>query len=108
MYGVEESSEKTFIVMEYVEGKTLQDLKATLAMKQAMDIGIQLADGLAAAHDKGIVHRDLKPKNIMTGKDGHLQIMDFGLAKLKGVTRLTKEVTGVIGTSGDLTIGSPS
>ena len=99
VYSVEESDEKTFIVMEYVEGKTLQELKATLALKQAIDIGIQLADGLAAAHDKGIVHRDIKPENVMIRKDGRLQIMDFGLAKLKGVSRLTKEGS-TVGTAG--------
>ncbi|MGB2869187.1 MAG: protein kinase [Bacteroidota bacterium] len=99
IHGVEEQDGKAFIVMEYVEGKTLNDLKANMPLKQAVDIGIQLADGLAAAHEKGIVHRDIKPENIMIRKDGRVQIMDFGLAKLKGASRLTKEGS-TVGTAG--------
>ncbi len=68
--------------MEYVEGKTLKDKKDTLSEKQKLEIGIQVAEGLAAAHEKGIVHSDIKPENIMIRKDGIAQIMDFGLAKL--------------------------
>src|SRR3990172_9503352 len=82
---------KHFIVMEFVDGQTLQQKKSTLSMKQSLDIGIQIAEGLAAAHEKGIVHRDIKPENIMIRKDGIVQIMDFGLAKLRGASRLTKE-----------------
>ncbi|MBI2620358.1 MAG: protein kinase, partial [Ignavibacteriales bacterium] len=88
-----------FIVMEYVEGQTLDERKKSLSLKQALDIGIQIAEGLAAAHEKGIVHRDVKPENIMVRKDGIVQIMDFGLAKLKGVSKLTKEGS-TVGTAG--------
>ena len=88
-----------FIVMEYVEGKTLKDLGQNLQLKQAIEIGIQTADGLAASHEKGVVHRDIKPDNIMIRKDGRVQIMDFGLAKLRGVSRLTKQGT-TVGTAG--------
>ena len=88
-----------FIVMEFVDGQTLREKKGTISFKQAIDIGIQIADGLAAAHEKGIVHRDVKPENIMIRKDGIAQIMDFGLAKLKGVSRLTKEGS-TVGTAG--------
>ncbi len=88
--------------MEFVEGKTLKDKKDHLSEKQILEIGIQVAEGLAAAHEKGIVHRDIKPENIMIRKDGIVQIMDFGLAKLRetsGVSRLTKAGTtmGTIG-----------
>jgi serine/threonine protein kinase/Tol biopolymer transport system component len=99
IHGAEEYEGKAFIVMEFVEGKTLKDIKEHLPLKHAIEIGIQLADGLAAAHEKGIVHRDIKPENIMIRKDGRLQIMDFGLAKLKGVSRLTKEGS-TVGTAG--------
>lgn len=90
---------QVFIEMEYVDGQTLRDKGPNLPIKQAIEIGIQLADGLAAAHEKGIVHRDLKPENIMLQKDGRVRIMDFGLAKLKGVSRLTK-AGSTVGTAG--------
>jgi serine/threonine protein kinase len=99
IHSVEEEDGKAFIVMEYVEGKTLKDMGANIPLKQALEIGTQVADGLAAAHEKGIVHRDIKPDNIMIRKDGRVQIMDFGLAKLRGVSRLTKEGT-TVGTAG--------
>lgn len=99
IYGIEQSEEKHFIAMEFVDGQTLQEKKSSLSTKQALDIGIQIADGLAAAHDKGIVHRDIKPENIMIRKDGRVQIMDFGLAKLRGASRLTKEGS-TVGTAG--------
>ena len=99
IHGIEESDGKSFIVMEFVDGQTLQEKKSSLSLKHAVDIGIQIAEGLAAAHEKGIVHRDIKPENIMVRKDGIVQIMDFGLAKLRGVTRLTKEGS-TVGTAG--------
>ncbi len=99
IHGIEEHDKQMFIVMELVEGQTLRDKKGSISFKQAIDIGIQLADGLAAAHEKGIVHRDIKPDNIMIRKDGIVQIMDFGLAKLRGVSRLTKEGS-TVGTAG--------
>jgi serine/threonine protein kinase len=104
IYGIEESEGKHFIVMEFVDGQTLQetmraDQRSAIQMKQAIEIGIQVAEGLAAAHEKGITHRDIKPENIMIRKDGIAQIMDFGLAKLRGATRLTKEGS-TVGTAG--------
>ncbi|HLA68271.1 MAG TPA: serine/threonine-protein kinase, partial [Bacteroidota bacterium] len=99
IHGIEEADNKNFIVMEFVDGQMLQEKKSSLSMKQALDIGIQIAEGLAAAHEKGIVHRDIKPENIMIRKDGRVQIMDFGLAKLRGASRLTKEGS-TVGTAG--------
>ncbi|HKJ81763.1 MAG TPA: protein kinase [Ignavibacteriaceae bacterium] len=102
IYSIEEYNGQLFIVMEFVEGKTLKDKKDNLSEKQIIEIGIQIAEGLAAAHEKGIVHRDIKPENIMIRKDGIAQIMDFGLAKLRetsGVSRLTKAGT-TMGTMG--------
>jgi serine/threonine protein kinase len=93
------AGKQIFIVMECVEGEMLRERKQSVSLKQAIEIGIQLADGLAAAHEKGIVHRDIKPENIMIRKDGIVQIMDFGLAKLHGVSKLTKEGS-TIGTVG--------
>ena len=92
IYGIEESSEGLFIAMEYVEGKTLKQTieKETLSIKKVLDIGIQVCEGLTAAHKKEIVHRDIKSDNIMVTKDGLAKIMDFGLAKLKGATKLTQ------------------
>jgi serine/threonine protein kinase len=94
IHGIEDVDEggsiKTFIVMEFVDGKTLRERAGTLSSKEAIDIGAQIAGGLAAAHDHGIVHRDIKPENVMVRKDGRALIMDFGLAMLKGALRLTK------------------
>jgi serine/threonine protein kinase len=99
IHGIEEENGQTFIVMELVEGQTLHDRGLNVPLKQSIEIGIQLADGLAAAHEKGIVHRDIKPENIMIQKDGRVRIMDFGLAKLKSASRLTK-AGSTVGTTG--------
>ena len=99
IHDIQEHDGRIFIVMEFVDGQTLRDKRGAISFKQAIDIGIQIADGLAAAHEKGIVHRDIKPENIMIRKDGIVQIMDFGLAKLRGVSRLTKEGS-TVGTAG--------
>lgn len=73
-----------FIVMEYIEGRDLRALIAEgqASTRTAVDIATQIADGLAAAHERGIVHRDLKPENIMVTRDGYVKILDFGLAKI--------------------------
>ena len=73
-----------FIVMEYVDGKTLDQLigRKGLRLNEALDYAAQVADGLAKAHAAGIVHRDLKPTNIMVTGEGRVKILDFGLAKL--------------------------
>ena len=102
IYDIQENNDQLFIVMEFVEGETLKDKKDSLSEKQKLEISVQVAEGLAAAHEKGIVHRDIKPENIMIRKDGIAQIMDFGLAKLysdSNVSRLTKAGT-TMGTMG--------
>jgi eukaryotic-like serine/threonine-protein kinase len=73
-----------FIAMEYVAGKTLDRLigRKGLRLNEALRYAIQIADGLAAAHNAGIVHRDLKPANVIVNENGELKILDFGLAKL--------------------------
>jgi DNA helicase-2/ATP-dependent DNA helicase PcrA len=84
VYEVGEDNGKPYIAMEFIEGETLREkIKAgRLSVKQALDIAIQIADGLAKAHDAGIIHRDLKPENLMIRRDGYAKILDFGLAKL--------------------------
>jgi Tol biopolymer transport system component len=74
-----------YVVSELLEGETLRSRLATgaLSPRKALDFAIQIARGLAAAHEKGIVHRDLKPENLFVAEDGRLKILDFGLAKLK-------------------------
>jgi hypothetical protein len=73
-----------FFAMELIEGIRLRDLvdAGPLAVRRALDLSIQIADGLAKAHEAGIAHRDLKPENIMVTRDGFVKILDFGLAKL--------------------------
>jgi len=102
IYDIQEDEGKLFIVMEYIDGVTLKDNTQTLSDKKILEYSAQIAEGLAAAHEKGIVHRDIKPDNIMIRKDGIVQIMDFGLAKLytdSNVSRLTKAGT-TMGTMG--------
>jgi serine/threonine protein kinase len=92
IFEINEHDGQVFIAMELVEGKTLKQLVEgeTLTIKQVLDIAIQVCDGLAAAHEKGIVHRDIKSENIMVTAKGQPKITDFGLAKVKGATKLTK------------------
>lgn len=73
----------SYMAMEYIEGRTLQGLllAGRLPPKKLLDIAVQMAAGLASAHEAGIVHRDLKPGNVMLTKDGFVKILDFGLAK---------------------------
>ena len=72
-----------YAVMELLEGETLRasSTRGPIPQKQAVDYALQVAKGLSAAHEKGIVHRDLKPENLFVSRDGHLKILDFGLAK---------------------------
>jgi predicted Ser/Thr protein kinase/predicted esterase len=93
IHEVGESEERPYIAMEYVEGETLRDKinKGPLATGTALDIAIQVADGLDSAHGKGIVHRDIKSANIMITVKGQAKIMDFGLAKVKAGPLLTRE-----------------
>ena len=84
VYEVGEDDGKPYISMEYIEGETLRQKIKTKALeiKEALSIAIQIAEGLAKAHDQGIIHRDLKPENLMIRRDGYAKILDFGLAKL--------------------------
>jgi len=91
VHEIDESEGECFISMEYVEGKSIKELtkEKKLSIKEILEIAIQVSEGLTAAHEKGIVHRDIKSDNIMFTPRGQVKIMDFGLAKLKGATKLT-------------------
>ncbi len=93
MYDVGEDDGLYYIVMEYIEGKTLKQLlkkRGTLTLSEAIDIMLQLTEGMAHAHDSYIIHRDLKPQNIMIKDDGQIKITDFGIAMALNATQLTQ------------------
>jgi serine/threonine protein kinase/tetratricopeptide (TPR) repeat protein len=92
IHDIDQVEDQCFICMEYIEGKSIKDLmkEKTLSVKEILEIAIQVGEGLNAAHRKDIVHRDIKSDNIMLTREGTVKIMDFGLAKLKGATQLTK------------------
>lgn len=97
IYSIEETEDEMFIVMELVDGIELKEKikKAPLQTNEIIKISLQIAEGLKIAHSKGIIHRDIKSSNIMLTKDDVIKIMDFGLAKIKGDTEITKLGTTV-------------
>lgn len=88
---------RTFIAMAYCDGETVKEKisQGPLELEEALDIAIQIGEGLSRAHKEGIVHRDIKPANAILTKDGIVKIVDFGLAKLSGATQLTKTGTSM-------------
>jgi Tol biopolymer transport system component len=83
LFDVGKESSVSFVVTELLEGETLRAFLARgpVPLRKALDVGLHVAEGLAAAHGKGIVHRDVKPENVFLTKDGHAKILDFGLAR---------------------------
>jgi serine/threonine protein kinase/Tol biopolymer transport system component len=87
IHGLEESEGKRFLVMELVDGETLaaRISRGPLNLEEVRKVGLQIADGVGAAHDRGIIHRDLKPANVKLTPEGRVKVLDFGLAKAFGI-----------------------
>ena len=100
IYDIDEYKGKPYIVMEYVESKSLKDLlitRGTFSPLEACDIIYQLADALMHAHEHGVIHRDIKPQNVMMQYDGGVKLLDFGIATINDAPNITQK---------DMVIGS--
>ena len=99
VYDVGEDDGVYFIVMELVQGITLKnyiDMKGKLDIREALNISVQIASGLSAAHENRIIHRDIKPQNIIMSRDGKVKVTDFGIAKVADSTTVTTTAAGTV------------
>jgi Tol biopolymer transport system component len=111
IHEIGESDGVTFIAMELLRGESLAQLiaRGPLSPTRALDLAIEVAEGLGRAHATGIVHRDLKPANVMVTEDGHAKIIDFGLAKLMDTLSSDSDVTRATDLTGaGVVLGTPS
>ncbi len=101
IYEIGEETGTHFLAMEYVEGESLSAgiAKGPIPSAEVVAVAAQVADALDAAHSKGIVHRDIKPANIIVGPQGHVKVLDFGLAELQAPSS-TQQETQVLSTPG--------
>ena len=99
IYDVGRFEDRTYFCMEYVDGEELSEAleRATISIEKAIDITEQTCAALGKAHRAGIVHRDIKPANVIVDREGTVKVLDFGLAKLRGASGLTKD-TSTVGT----------
>jgi serine/threonine protein kinase len=111
LYDVGTHDGAPYLVTELLEGESLRESldAGALPVRKAAEIAVQIAQGLAAAHEKGIIHRDLKPANVFLTKDGHVKILDFGLAKLvpvRGPAESATATTAVDATAAGMVVGT--
>jgi len=104
-----EVEDRPYLVTEFIEGETLRHRlhRGPLAMRDVVDVGVQLASALAAAHARGLVHRDIKPENIMLRPDGYAKVLDFGLAKLAAATGSADPAHRESRTQPGMVVGTP-
>src|SRR5580698_2359208 len=112
IYDVGTRDESPYLVSELLEGESLRALleRGPIPQRKAIEYAVQIANGLAAAHDKGIVHRDLKPDNLYVCRDGRVKILDFGLAKLAGTAGIELDGARMTGshTAAGVVLGTAS
>ena len=108
IHDIGEQDGRSFIVMEYLEGTTLKDRLAagSMSLHTAIDVGIQIADALNAAHTAGIIHRDIKPANVFIGPRDRVKVLDFGLAKMRVPATHRADVTTIAGTRQGVVMGT--